>query len=175
MKVCSSCKATMDLSMFHRDSQKKDGLAYSCKLCRRLSSESWGKRNPEKKKASVRRWHDSNRDRISLVNHAWRRGNQEKLQQINKLWRLSNKELINFYGSMRRARQFQQTPTWADENVILSFYREAERLTRQTGVPHQVDHIVPLQGRSVSGLHSQHNLQVITAAENRRKSNRWAP
>lgn len=48
----------------------------------------------------------------------------------------------------------------------------AERLTRETGIPHQVDHIVPLQSKIVCGLHVEHNLRVITATENARKKNK---
>lgn len=50
---------------------------------------------------------------------------------------------------------------------------QAARLTRRTGIVHEVDHIVPLQGENVCGLHVETNLRVITKAANREKSNRW--
>jgi 5-methylcytosine-specific restriction endonuclease McrA len=55
---------------------------------------------------------------------------------------------------------------------IAAVYAEAKRLTEETGIPHHVDHIIPLQGRDVSGLHVPWNLQVITGSDNSRKGNR---
>jgi 5-methylcytosine-specific restriction endonuclease McrA len=49
-------------------------------------------------------------------------------------------------------------------------YEKAKRMTQETGIQHDVDHIVPLSGKLVSGLHTHDNLQVITSAENKRKA-----
>lgn len=63
-------------------------------------------------------------------------------------------------------------PSWADVAAIQAIYAEAQRLTTETGVPHEVDHVVPLLGRGVTGLHWEGNMRVVTRTENRRKSNR---
>jgi excisionase family DNA binding protein len=77
-------------------------------------------------------------------------------------------------GSRHRELE-QRTPKWADLSAIYAFYYRCEEISRRTGIPHHVDHIVPLFGRNVSGLHVGENLRVIPASENLRKSNRWTP
>ncbi len=72
---------------------------------------------------------------------------------------------------MYRKKLRQATPPWADRDKIKALYDEAKALTRSTGVLHTVDHVVPLKGEFVCGLHVQNNLQVVTHAENMRKGN----
>lgn len=78
-----------------------------------------------------------------------------------------------FHSNKRRAARLSRTPPWADLDAMRAIYALAQRLTRETGVLHHVDHIVPLQGRYVSGLHVENNLQVLTGPENIRKHNRY--
>jgi 5-methylcytosine-specific restriction endonuclease McrA len=73
----------------------------------------------------------------------------------------------------RRAAKSQRTPVWADHDAILAIYRECECRQRLTGIPHHVDHVAPLQGRTISGLHVEYNLQILTGPQNCSKGNRW--
>lgn len=75
--------------------------------------------------------------------------------------------------AIQRARKLLRIPPWADLRAIAEFYRTARRLSRITGVPHEVDHILPLLGEGVSGLHVETNLRVVTRAANRKKSNTY--
>ena len=71
----------------------------------------------------------------------------------------------------------QATPSWLTAEqwaAMNAVYEEARRRTRETGIVHQVDHIHPLQGKTLSGLHVPWNLQVLTASQNVAKSNRYA-
>lgn len=77
----------------------------------------------------------------------------------------------NSDSSHRQATKIKATPAWADREAIKKVYAESQRLSAATGITHEVDHIVPLRGLRVSGLHVQNNLQAITAIENRKKSN----
>lgn len=69
----------------------------------------------------------------------------------------------------------QRTPQWADMDAILAVYNQAVRLTNTTGVPHHVDHVIPLRGKFVSGLHVAENLQILRWDDNLAKSNRYDP
>lgn len=63
------------------------------------------------------------------------------------------------------------TPKWADPIKMSEFYTERDRKTNETGEPHDVDHIVPLQHPLVCGLNNEFNLRVISSSVNRMKSN----
>ena len=76
-------------------------------------------------------------------------------------------------GARRRAAELQRTPPWADHEAIRRVYQQAQEAALETGLSYHVDHIIPLQGRLVSGLHVHNNLQVLTALENSRKHNRF--
>lgn len=65
------------------------------------------------------------------------------------------------------------TPRWADQNKIVAIYMERERLSCETGIPHDVDHVIPIVSQLVCGLHCEFNLRVVPAHENRSKSNRF--
>jgi hypothetical protein len=74
----------------------------------------------------------------------------------------------------RQAAKLRATPPWADKKAMQEVYRLARELS-EAGVPHDVDHIVPLQHALVCGLHCPANLQVLPRRANRLKHNRWWP
>lgn len=67
------------------------------------------------------------------------------------------------------------TPDWVDRNVLKRMHEEAKAATRETGIEHVLDHIIPLSHPDVCGLTVPWNLQVVTRAQNAAKSNRWNP
>lgn len=78
--------------------------------------------------------------------------------------------------SKTRARNYRRclkraTPKWANKAAIRKLYEEAKIMTRATGLLHTVDHVIPLRGETVCGLHVEHNLQVILHEDNVRKGN----
>ena len=77
----------------------------------------------------------------------------------------------------RQARKLQRTPAWvskAEFAKIAELYTAASKLTQETGVPHVVDHIIPLNGALVCGLHCLSNLQILTQDQNRKKWNYYS-
>jgi 5-methylcytosine-specific restriction endonuclease McrA len=71
--------------------------------------------------------------------------------------------------AMRRA-EFPENLTEEEKEEVLKIYSESKRLTKESGVKHHVDHIKPL---SKGGRHHPSNLQILTAEENLRKSDKW--
>jgi 5-methylcytosine-specific restriction endonuclease McrA len=99
----------------------------------------------------------------------------EKLRDYKRAWKARNKGAVAENVSSRKKHIRLATPHWltkAHKTQIKAFYLEAERLKSQTGIDHEVDHIVPVRGGIVSGLHVPWNLRVITAAENQSKNRR---
>lgn len=66
------------------------------------------------------------------------------------------------------------TPPWVDFDKIAELVMERNRLNQETGVRHEIDHIIPLAGKNVCGLHVHWNMRVITSSENRRKGAKFS-
>jgi hypothetical protein len=79
----------------------------------------------------------------------------------------------NAQAGKRRSAKMNRTPAWADPKAIRDIYRAARALTASTGIPHHVDHDLPLRGKLVSGLHVENNLRILPGPENCRKNNRF--
>lgn len=76
-------------------------------------------------------------------------------------------------GATNRSKRHQFNKLPLEYQIeILAFYDEARRLTRETGIKHEVDHVHPLKGVNFCGLHVPWNLQILTMSVNRSKSNK---
>ena len=71
----------------------------------------------------------------------------------------------------RRKKRDKSIPPWANKSAIRELYIKARQLTLETGIKHEVDHIIPSNHNMVCGLHVENNLQILTESENIRKSN----
>ena len=80
-------------------------------------------------------------------------------------------------SAKRHAIMSFATPSWRNKEKIDAFYDKRDRLNEEfpEDAPFEVDHIIPIQGERVCGLHVEFNLRVIPASENRSKSNRFRP
>ena len=105
-----------------------------------------------------------------------RQENPERIREYFRKWRHENPDKANARNAKRRAYKLQRTPHWLTEEevfMIKEAYSLAKLREKTTGIKWHVDHIVPLQGDTVSGLHCPENLQVIPWSENISKKNNW--
>jgi len=131
--------------------------------------------NREKLIVRKRTYYKLNGLKIKEGNRKYYQVNTDKCKALTKEWQTQNPEKLRFYNANRRAAKLKRTPKWLTKEQwiqIRSFYELAQTLTVQTGVRHEVDHVVPLRGDDVSGLHVPWNLQILTKSENCQKSNK---
>lgn len=87
-------------------------------------------------------------------------------------YKKNNKARYAQYESIRRAKQLSAIPTWYDVSECEKIYKMRDEITQKTGVPHDVDHIYPLNSDWVCGLHVLENLRIIPSKDNQIKGNR---
>lgn len=98
----------------------------------------------------------------------------ERQRSAVKKYELKNPELKAIKSAQRRARSKSATPKWANKNKIKSIYAIAKWLSAVVpNTKYHVDHVIPLRGKLVSGLHVETNLSIIKASENMQKHNRF--
>jgi 5-methylcytosine-specific restriction endonuclease McrA len=119
-----------------------------------------------------RKYYERNKE--TVIARAQGRSDVEKNQYKQK-YKEANPDLYRELVSLRRRRFRQATPKWLNIEQKMEIrlkYRLAIELSRATSMRHAVDHIIPLQGDGVCGLHVPWNLRVITQEENLKKSNK---
>ncbi|KKL97025.1 hypothetical protein LCGC14_1838570 [marine sediment metagenome] len=99
--------------------------------------------------------------------------NKDSIKEASRYWRQNNPDKAASYREIRNQYLKERTPRWANLDKIKEIYLERDRLIVETGVQHHVDHVIPLNGKCISGLHIHTNLQILTAAANLNKSNKW--
>lgn len=141
-----------------------------CCGCQNVQKQLWRNANIEKVRALNIANQKLHRDSANIRCHRYRVTHREILRADSKARQLAHPERLAAVASKRRASKLQRTPTWADYDAINMIYRAAQ-VIRDSGYDIHVDHIVPLQGRIVSGLHVHNNLRIIDARQNQSKSN----
>jgi len=159
-KRCLKCQEIKEFSLFVKNKACKDGLENRCKACAVKNVNAWQKNNVERKNTN---------------NRKWRENNPEKSNVSSSNWRKNNKGHRNFLTRKYQASKLKRTPSWLtkeEHQQMICLYQVAAMYSRESNQEWHVDHVVPLQGKDVSGLHVPWNLKVIPAIENLRKSNK---
>ena len=149
-------------------------MARDLENAKRLKKE-WYERNKELTKERARAWALANPEKKYAIHRKNREKDLENHNARNREWNKNNKPRKAALQAKRKSVILQRTPPWdPDAHLIVAKYQVAAMLSKASGIPYHVDHIIPLQGKNVSGLHVFFNLRVIPGAENVKKSNKYS-
>lgn len=149
MPNCSTCLVEQSLEHFYIHSNGKPRK--QCKSCLL--------KNPNRKAIPRETW--------NKYSQVYREENKELCLERSRRWRKSNLAYNRYRSMLYNVRKQNQTPIWADLLAIKQIYLDCPE-------GYHVDHIIPLKGKNVCGLHVAENLQYLTPTENYRKGNRYA-
>lgn len=179
-KTCPACKTEKSRGEFYKDSHSKDGLRYQCKECTKDAARRYCDANKEKVARTKRAYYLKNREAALENLKAYRRKNADRLKEYYKRrdaakrpdknrhmrdWQKRNPGYVRYSAAKRRAAKLKAMPDWADTKTIRDIYEMRPACCH-------VDHIIPLQGKTVCGLHVPENLQWLPAKDNLSKGNR---
>lgn len=182
-KLCSVCGTKKPLVEFVKESRKRDGLSSRCKPCHiKKASPYYSGRTYTTEQLAVRAEYlkayvDERRGTIEwaaarkLANDAWQARSGYDKASMAREWKQRNKGVVLEQTRYRQTRLLKAVPPWCDREKVREIYELASEF-REAGIAVNVDHIVPLNGKTVSGLHWHGNLRVCLASVNMRKGNR---
>lgn len=130
--------------------------------------------NPDLVKKQRKEYYDRNKESVVSKSIEYAALNRDKVLSYHRARYAENKGIFFAKSAHRRARKLKATPDWQKELtefVIDEAFCLARMRLFSTGIKWHVDHVVPLSGKSVCGLHVWNNFSVIPAVENLRKSN----
>lgn len=171
MKNCRVCGRDKDSNEFYRAKANKDGLENKCKSCKAQYTKDYYLKNREKKLLQISQWKESNREYYLDYFKGRYSSNKDNHNFVMREHYKENKSLYRAKDAKYRASKLKATPLWADLEQIKRIYVACAKVSERTGVEHHVDHIIPLQGDNVCGLHVERNLAIIPAKMNLEKSN----
>lgn len=128
----------------------------------RKSNVAYRARHPEKLASSDRRKRQKNPELYRAID----KRKKEARPELYDVIRRTSK-------AKRRAAELHRNVAWADHAKIKEIYAHARVMSEMLGEVWHVDHVIPLQGKLVSGLHVHNNLQILPGIENIRKGNRF--
>jgi hypothetical protein len=185
LKACFVCRAEKPTEAFARDKSRKDGLSHRCRECRRDAHlRDDGAKERSRRYLATRReavnarnlaYYHANKNARSKKMAEWYLRNKNRVAENVLAFRRANPGWVAQKQAKRRASVKRAVPLWANLTKIAEIYATCAGRTLTSGEPRHVDHIVPLQGKTVCGLHCEANLTILPATENISKSNRYWP
>jgi hypothetical protein len=144
----------------------------------RKPKKKWSEYPIEQRTAWIKNYKAGNKELVAQRSKEYADRNRTEIKARAKVYRQKTKDRQAEYVRRRQAAKLQRTPKWLTEDdvwVMREAYKLAKIRTEMFGFSWHVDHVLPLQGRTVSGLHVPTNLQVIPWIENVRKHNKVNP
>lgn len=137
----------------------------ACAECSRAGYRKWREKNKDKAEEATKRWRANNKEKVRKQKREWKERHKEFWREYQRQYFKDHPEKNRANANQHRARKLQAMPDWVDRKKVEKIY---------SGCPkgHDVDHIVPLRGKEVSGLHVPWNLQILTHSENCKKHNK---
>ena len=132
-------------------------------------------RNRQKKIDSVKARYEVKAEEIKATERARYQNNRDKLLAGKAEHYQNNKGKVKANVAKKKAAQLERTPSYSNDEAIRRIYEQSGLLSESTGIPHEVDHVIPLQGEKVSGLHVPGNLMIVPDNLNLSKNNAFAP
>jgi hypothetical protein len=177
-KVCTKCNEELCLEMFHKKKGGALGLTSMCKSCVSNEKKQAYIANKDSKLAAMKQYYEANKGKIlkSAKQRYEETKDLSKCREKNKKQYQKDKPKALERSSLRRAKKLNATPKWVDADerwLIKEAHELASIRTKMYGFKWHVDHVIPLQGKNVCGLHTIANLQVIPAFENLSKHNKF--
>lgn len=149
--------------------QRERVAARPPELARRYTAQH-AERHPDRVRASRIKGYRENKEKWHERASAWKHANKDKV----KSYKAKNKHKACEYAARRKSRKVNATPAWACPRKIELVYRQAQLANAIWPGMFEVDHIVPLLGKTVCGLHVENNLQVLDIHQNRSKAGSWS-
>jgi hypothetical protein len=152
------------------------------KILRRAAQKRYAEKHKEKVSSSIKKWNAENKEKMleAAKRHYEKIKNNNEFKLINSLktreWAKKNPHKVLEQSARKRATKLKRVPCWLtdkDFDEIKNIYLKAKELSEIEGKKYHVDHIIPLRGKYVSGLHVPSNLRVLLAEENMEKSNKF--
>jgi len=173
-KYCPKCGDIKKLHKFSKNTRNGNSTYQNyCRSCNRKYMVDMG--FTKKRYESSKKYDRSQKKKDYMKIYDLKR--KEYIKERKRKYREQNRELLapkeRYRANKRRAKKYNATPSWSQEDKIKVLYEKAKWLESLTGFKYHVDHIIPLQGENVCGLHVWENLQILESRLNISKSNKF--